>query len=147
MYIQSYQLLGKESDFIIAPNQEYRSNVYVEQWKDFGKLNLRLRLSYELRFLRSLDYTPVGRFRPRVVARYPIAKNLLVIAHNDFMLGALPNTPSPIYGINQAYFGLNKRFNKQIDFEIGYFNNFRKRSSLVEFDNENVINMALQVKF
>lgn len=147
MYIHSHQLLGKEADFSVKSNQEYRSNVFVEQWKDFGKINLRLRLSYELRYLQNLNYVPIGRFRPRLTAKYPITKKLWVIAYEDLMLNTVPNTQASVFNINQAYLGFNRRLSKNIDVEIGYFNNFRKRNSLVEFDNENALNLMLQVKF
>ncbi len=146
MYLKSFQLLGKKSDFEINTNQEYRFNAFVENSQNFGKLNLRARLSYELRYLQSLDYSPIGRFRPRLFFKYPLSKNTFINGFEDIMLNTWPNQPSPVFNINQLYLGVNQKLNTHLALELGIFNNFRQRRSIVEFDNENAISLLLQVK-
>lgn len=146
----SYPLYAKSSDLIKAVKWEIRPAIYAEWTKALSeKWTFRSRLGYEYRIFQLADGSwgdDQGRARLRLQMRYNINKTNLVYISEEPLYNVAPNVPANSFSQNQLYFAYNHAFTPHFSAEIGYMRNHRKRTTLVEFDEENVLQTHLLFK-
>lgn len=149
--VRNNALYAKMSDFNRPDRWEIRPSFFAE-WNHplSKKWSLRLRGGYEYRFFKRDDDTwgdEQGRIRFRIQGRYNFnAKNMLLV-HNEILYNFPPNVPANTFSQNQSYLGLQHNFTPHLSSEIGYIYNYRQRASLVEFDEENILQANLYIRF
>ncbi len=139
----SYPLYAKNSDLTKAIKWEIRPVVYAEWTKVLSKKwTFRSRLGYEYRIFQLTDGSygdEQGRARLRLQMRYNINKSNLVYISEEPLYNFAPNVPANSFSQNQLYFAYNHVFTPHFSAEIGYMWNHRQRATLVEFDEENIL--------
>ncbi len=139
----SYPLYAKNSDLSKAVKWEFRPVVYAEWTKPLSKkFTFRSRLGYEYRLFQLADNSlgdEQGRARIRVQLRYNVNKANLVYISEEPLYNVAPNVPANSFSQNQLYFAYNHAFTPHFSTEIGYMWNHRQRATLVEFDEENIL--------
>jgi Protein of unknown function (DUF2490) len=144
------QLLGSEIDFNAPENREWRLGTGVEFLQNpTAKFQLRERIFQEIRFIRSNDYRPTGRVRGRVVGRYQLSPLVSlngvteVLFHNPPVL----NGQKPIR-FAQFWLGssLLWRLGEHLSLETGYTYIMGRRQTIIEFDDQHVINIHVGVR-
>ena len=139
----SYPLYAKSTDLSRPTRWEIRPVVYAEWAKVLSKKwTFRSRLGYEYRIFQLADGSygdEQGRARLRLQMRYNINKSNLVYISEEPVYNFAPNVPANSFSQNQLYFAYNHVFTPHFSTEIGYMWNHRQRATLVEFDEENIL--------
>jgi len=146
-YFLSNTLLGREEDFSTPQNREWRASVGIEfTQKVRPKLIFRERLLQEFRFFRSNRDQPVGRIRGRWQASYRWRSSVSINAITELVI----HNPPQINGLkpfrfHQFWLGgsLLWRLSSTLNLETGYTIVKTQRSTLIETDFQNVINLNL----
>lgn len=143
----SYPLYAKNTDLARATKWEIRPILFVEWAKPLSKKwTMRSRLGYEYRMFQLADGSwgdEQGRVRLRLQMRYNINKTNLVYISEEPLYNVAPNVPTNSFSQNQLYFAYNHTFTPHFSAEIGYMWNHRQRATLVEFDEENILQTHL----
>lgn len=141
--VNSYPLYGKEKDFTLPTKIELRPCLYTEWTQNLTeKWNFRSRFGYEYRFFKRNDNTwgdEQARIRLRLQLRYNWNENNTVFVSEEPLFNIPPHLPANSFSQNQLYFAYNHAFSPHFTTEVGYIWNHRQRSSLVEFDEENIL--------
>lgn len=148
-YMVSNQLLGKAADFNVPIGKEIRYAGGVEFNQEVNeKLTFRQRFLQELRFFKANDYQPVGRVRGRANVRYQLTPFVSVNAVTEILV----HDPPLIRGqkpfrFHQLWLGgsLLWSLNERVNLETGYTFIHGRRTNIVEFDEQNVLNLHLSV--
>jgi hypothetical protein len=139
----SYPLYANSKDLSRPIRWEIRPTFNAEWTKKLSdKWTLRSRLGYEYRIFKRTDDIwgdEQGRARLRLQLRYTLNKKNTLLMSEEPLYNVSPNVPANSFSQNQVYFGLNHTFTPHFAFETGYMWNHRQRASLVEFDEENVL--------
>jgi Protein of unknown function (DUF2490) len=146
----SYPLYAKNTDLVRPVRWELRPVWYAEWTKVLSKKwTFRSRAGYEYRMFQLADGSwgdEQGRARLRLQLRYNLNKNNLVYISEEPLYNVAPNVPTNSFSQNQLYFAYNHSFTPHFSAEIGYMWNHRQRASLVEFDEENILQTHLLFK-
>ncbi len=141
--VNSYPLYGKEKDLTLPSKTELRPAFYLEWTKILTKKwTFRSRLGYEYRFFKRVDDSwgdEQARARLRLQLRYNWNEKNTVFVSEEPIYNIPPNLPANSFSQNQLYFAYNHAFSPHFTTEVGYIWNHRQRSSLVEFDEENIL--------
>jgi hypothetical protein len=144
-------LYGKNSDLDRPDRIEIRPSFFGEWSKKLStKWVFRTRLGYEYRIFKGDNDTwgnPQGRVRLRLQMRYLWNENNAVFISNEPIYNIPPNLPANSFSQNQLYFACNHAFTPHFSFETGYMWNHRQRPTLVEFDEENVLQTHFIFRF
>lgn len=139
----SYPLYAKNTDLTRPPRWEIRPILFTEWTKILSKKwTFRTRFGYEYRIFQLADGSwgeQQGRARLRLQMRYNLDKKNLVYVSEEPLYNVPPNVPANIFSQNQLYFAYNHAFTSHFSAEIGFMWNHRQRASLVEFDEENIL--------
>jgi Protein of unknown function (DUF2490) len=139
----SYPLYSNSKDLSRPIRWEIRPAFNAEWTKKLSdKWTFRSRLGYEYRIFKRTDDIwgdEQGRARLRLQLRYALNKKNTLVMSEEPLYNVSPNVPANSFSQNQIYFGLNHTFTPHFAFETGYMWNHRQRASLVEFDEENVL--------
>ena len=139
----SSPLYSKNSDLSRPDRIEIRPSFFGEWTKSLSeKWTFRFRLGYEYRIFKRVDDVwgdEQGRARLRLQLRYEWDENNTVFISEEPLYNIVPNVPANSFSQNQLYFAYNHAFTPHFSFETGYCWNHRQRPSLVEFDEENVL--------
>lgn len=143
----SNQLLGKEADFKVPLNREWRY-AFGPEWvqRPTKKWTLRERFLQEFRFFRSNNDQVIGRIRGRIQAIGEINSKLNFISVAEVVLHDPPQlTGFKDFRYHQTWLsaGFVWKFNKHVNLETSYTFINGRRNSVVEFDNQNVLNVLL----
>lgn len=143
----SYPLYAKNSDLIRPIRWELRPILFVEWTRALSKKwTFRSRFGYEYRMFQLANGSwgdAQGRTRLRLQMRYNINKTNLVYISEEPLYNVAPNVPANTFSQNQLYFAYNHAFTPHFSAEIGYMWNHRQRTTLVEFDEENILQTHL----
>ena len=145
-YYYSLPMLGKEADFNIKPNTIWQACVGIEAKQNIKKWTIKERMLYEYRFLKSLNYVPVGRVRLRALVQYALTDKTKLQAYSDVFLNTPPHRFPYLFDQNWSLMGLSHQFTPKFTMELGYMRNHRVRLNRIEFDEENAVNMAFNFK-
>lgn len=136
-------LYSKNSDLNRPDRIEIRPSFFGEWTKVLSqKWTFRSRLGYEYRIFKRNDGIwgdEQGRVRLRVQLRYGWNKNNTVFISEEPLYNVAPNVPVNSFSQNQLYFAYNHTFTPHFSFETGYCWNHRQRATLIEFDEENIL--------
>ena len=141
--LHTYPLYAKSTDLDRLDRLEIRPAVFGEWSKKLSeKWTFRSRLGYEYRIFKRNDGSfgdEQGRARLRLQMRYSWDKKNTVFVSEEPLYNVVPNVPANSFSQNQLYFAYNHAFTPHFSFETGYMWNHRQRASLVEFDEENIL--------
>jgi Protein of unknown function (DUF2490) len=139
----SYPLYGKTTDLVRPTRWELRPILFVEWTKILSpKWTFRSRFGYEYRLFQQTDGSwgeEQGRTRLRLQMRYNLNLKNIVYVSEEPLVNVAPNVPANVFSQNQLYFAYNHTFSPHFSAEFGYMWNHRQRASLVEFDEENIL--------
>jgi hypothetical protein len=139
----SYPLYGKTTDFVRPTRWEIRPILFTEWTKILSpKWTFRSRLGYEYRMFQQTDNSwgdVQGRARLRLQMRYNLNPKNIAYVSEEPLVNVVPNVPANVFSQNQLYFAYNHTFSPHFSAEIGYMWNHRQRITLVEFDEENIV--------
>ncbi|MES2519314.1 MAG: DUF2490 domain-containing protein [Bacteroidota bacterium] len=142
-FVHSYPLYGKTNDFKNPIKFEIRPALYTEWTKPLSeKWTFRSRFGYEYRIFKRLDNSwgdEQSRVRLRLQLRYSVNKDNTVFVSEEPIYNTPPHLPANTFSQNQLYFAYNHTFTPHFSTEVGYIWNHRQRASLVEFDEENIL--------
>ncbi len=143
----SEQLLGKENDFHVPSNREWRY-AFGPEWVQrlTKKWTFRERILQEFRFFRLNQDQVIGRIRGRVQAIGEINSKVNVIGVAEVIFHDPPQlTGFKDFRYHQTWLGagLVWKLNKQVNLETSYTFINARRNSIIEFDNQNVLNVLL----
>lgn len=141
--LHTFPLYSKNSDLDRPDRIEIRPSFFGEWSKKLSdKWIFRTRLGYEYRIFKGDNDTwgnPQGRVRLRLQMRYSWNENNTVFISNEPLYNIPPNLPANSFSQNQLYFAYNHAFTPHFSFETGYMWNHRQRPTLIEFDEENIL--------
>ena len=141
--LHTYPLYSKVSDLSRPDRLEIRPTFFGEWTKKLSeKWIFRSRLGYEYRIFKRNDETwgdEQGRARLRLQMRYSWNKKNTVFISEEPLYNIPPNLPTNSFSQNQLYFAYNHAFTPHFSFETGYMWNHRQRPTLIEFDEENIL--------
>ena len=141
--IHTNPLYSKVSDLNRPDRLEIRPSFFGEWTKKLSeKWIFRSRLGYEYRIFKRDDGTwgdEQGRVRLRVQMRYLLNEKNTVFVGNEPLYNIPPNLPANSFSQNQVYVAYNHAFTPRFSFETGYMWNHRQRPTLIEFDEENIL--------
>ena len=150
-YLNSHPLNAKESDLKRLDRLEIRPTLYAEWLKPLSKkFTFRSRLGYEYRIFKRTDGLwgeEQGRARIRFQLRYLLDKKNTVYVSEESLFNVVPNVPANTFSQNQLYFAYVHAFSPHFSSEVGYIWNHRQRATLVEFDEENILQSILIFRF
>ena len=150
-YLNSHPLNAKEADLKRLDRLEIRPVVFAEWLKPLSKkIIFRSRLGYEYRIFKRTDGLwgdEQGRLRIRFQIRYLLDKKNIVYISEEPLYNVVPNIPANSFSQNQLYFAYNHAFTSHFSTEIGYIWNHRQRATLVEFDEENILQTLFIFRF
>lgn len=137
-YLNSHALLGKDADYERAPVPEIRYALAPEWRYDWKKTTLQLRWMQEYRTFGAA--APVAhRARFRVQGRYQFNKQNYILA-SDELFYIIPSLKvAPVFDIHRPLVCYGHNFNAHLALEVGYQFNYKRRRTLVEFDEEHSI--------
>ncbi|MCP1383119.1 DUF2490 domain-containing protein [Runella salmonicolor] len=146
-YMVSNQLLGKEEDFNAPIGKEFRYAGGVEFNQEVNeKLTFRQRFMQELRFFKANNFHPVGRVRGRANIRYQFTPFVSVNGVTEILFHDPPllSGQKPLR-FHQFWLGgsLLWSLSERVNLETGYTFIHGRRATLVEFDEQNVLNLHL----
>lgn len=141
--LHTFPLYSKNSDLERPDRLEVRPSFFGE-WSEklSDRWTFRTRLGYEYRIFKSDNEAwgnQQGRVRLRLQMRYSWNENNTVFISNEPLYNIPPNLPTNSFSQNQLYFAYNHDFTPHFTTEIGYAWNHRQRPTLIEFDEENII--------
>lgn len=139
-YFYSEALLGSEADFNIPANHIWQSVIGLELRKTVSKFLFKGRFQYEYRWLKSLNYVPVGRVRLRGTVQYQVAKHTKLQVYDEVFLSAPPHKLTNHFDQNWFGFGFHQHISDRINVEISLMRNYRQRANGYEFDHETALN-------
>ena len=141
--LHTYPLYAKNTDLNRVDRWEIRPSFYVEWTKKLSeKWTFRSRLGYEYRIFKRNNGTwgdEQGRARLRLQMRYSWNKKNTVFVSEELLYNIPPNLPANSFSQNQLYLAYNHAFTPHFSFETGYMWNHRQRPTLIEFDEENIL--------
>jgi hypothetical protein len=141
--MNSSALYSKNSDLSRPDRIEIRPSFFGEWTKSLSKKwTFRSRLGYEYRIFKRTDDVwgdEQGRVRLRLQLRHSWNENNTVFISEEPLYNVVPNVPTNSFSQNQLYFAYNHAFTPHFTFETGYCWNHRQRPSLIEFDEENIL--------
>jgi Protein of unknown function (DUF2490) len=143
-------LLGRIEDFSVPQNREWRYSVGGELTQNITpKLIFRERVLQELRFLRSNQDRPVGRIRGRWQVNYRWKSFVSITGVTELIFHDPPqiNNLKP-FRFHQFWLGsgLLWHLKPKLNLETSYTFIRIQRLSLVEIDNQNVLNLSLLLR-
>lgn len=142
-FMYSSPLYSKNSDLSRPDRVEFRPSLFEEWTKKLSKKWVfRSRLGYEYRIFKRDDGIwgdEQGRIRLRLQLRYSWNENNTTFISEEPLYNVAPNVPANSFSQNQLYFAYNHVFTPHFSFETGYCWNHRQRATLVEFDEENIL--------
>ena len=145
-YIYSKILLGKEADYFLKPNIEWRSTMGLVLKQNVSKWIFQERVQYDYRWMKNLNYQPIGRIRLRGTVQYALTEKTKLQCYEELFLNAPPHKLKNNFDQNWALIGISHQLTPKFAFDIGYMRNHRKRQNGVEFVVENAINIGLNFK-
>ena len=145
-YFYSEPNLGKEADFNVKPNHIWQAVVALEMKQNIKKWTIKERIMYEYRWIESLNYVPVGRIRLRGLLQYQVNEKIKLQAYNDIFFNAPPHKLEGLFDQNWFSFGISRQLNRKLTLDMAYMRNHRERSNHTEFDEENALSFALNIK-
>ncbi len=146
-YFLSYQLIGKEEDYTVPTNAEWRFAAYTEWARTWKRFTFRVRPGYEYRFQERNNYAPTGRARLRVQGRFALGKRVRWLVADELLLNVGPNAAPLLFNQNQASMSLDfDLYEKWLGLEVGYMNIYRQRRTRVEFDDEHALGVQLKIR-
>ncbi len=149
-YMVSHQLLGKPDDYKAPIGKEIRYAGGVEFNQEVNeKLTFRQRLMQELRFFQANDFQPVGRVRGRANIRYQLAPFVSINGVTELLFHDPPLlTGQKPFRFHQFWLGgsLLWSLSERVNLETGYTFIHGRRSTVVEFDEQNVLNLHLSIQ-
>ncbi len=141
--LHTYPLYAKSTDLDRLDRLEIRPTIFGEWSKKLSqKWTFRSRLGYEYRIFKRDDGSlgdEQGRARLRLQMRYAWDKKNTIFISEEPLYNFAPNVPANSFSQNQLYLAYNHAFTSHFSFETGYCWNHRQRASLVEFDEENIL--------
>lgn len=148
-YMVSNQLLGKPEDFNAPVGREIRYAGGVELNQEVNeKLTFRQRFMQELRFFKANDFQPVGRVRGRANIRYQLTPFVSVNGVTELLFHDPPllKGQKP-FRFHQFWLGgsLLWSIGERVNLETGYTFIHGRRATLIEFDEQNVLNLHLAI--
>ena len=146
-YIVSSAFLGKWSDYNIPKNIEYRFAASAEMKQTVGKWTFKERGQYEYRFLKSLNYKATARARVRGVIQYAFTNKTRCSFSEEYWFNVPPRKVPNRFDQNWIMVNISQQVSKKLALELGYRHNVRERITLTEFDEENGIEIAGNLKF
>lgn len=148
-YMVTNQLLGKTEDFNAPVGKEFRYAGGVEFNQEVNeKLTFRQRFMQELRFHKANDFQPVGRVRGRATVRYQVKPYVSLNAVTEVLFHDPPLLPNQTpFRFHQFWLGgsLIWDFSERVSLETGYTFIHGRRATLVEFDEQNILNIHLSI--
>lgn len=145
-FIYSKILLGKESDYLLKPNMEWRSTIGVDVKQNISKWTFKERVQYDARWIKNLDYRATGRARFRATVQYALTDKTKLQCYEELFLNVPPHKMTNDFDQNWALIGVIHQFKSNFAIEIGYMRNHRKRINGFEYDEENALSMGLNFK-
>ena len=145
-YIYSKILLGKEADYFLKPNIEWRSTVGFVLKQNVSKLIFQERIQYDYRWMKILNYKPTGRVRLRGTVQYVLTPKTKLQCYEEVFFNAPPHKLKNNFDQNWALIGITHQLTPKFAFDIGYMRNHRKRPNGIEFDEENAVNIGLNFR-
>ena len=145
-YIYSKILLGKEADYFLKPNIEWRSTMGLVVKQNVSKWTFQERIQYDYRWMKILNYKPIGRVRLRGTIQYAVTDKTKLQCFEEVFLNALPHKLKNDFDQNWALIGIVHQLTPKIALDIGYMRNHKKRPNGVEFDEENAISLGLNFR-
>jgi Protein of unknown function (DUF2490) len=139
-FFYSERLLGKEADFDVPSNQIWQAVVGLEVRQNKKKWAFKERFQYEYRFLKSLNYVPIGRLRLRGTVQYQVTPKTKLQVIDEVFLSMPPNKLTNNFDQNWFIVGFVHQFNDHINADFGIMRNYIKRANGIEFDHETAIN-------
>ena len=150
-FFNNHPLNAKEADLKRPNRLEIRPIFYAEWIKPLSKkLIFRSRLGYEYRIFKRPDDVwgdEMGRVRIRFQLRCLVDKKNTVYISEEPLYNVSPNIPANSFSQNQLYFAYVHTFSPHFSTEVGYMWNHRQRTTLVEFDEENVLQSNFIFRF
>lgn len=141
--LHSYPLYANNNDLTRPIRLEIRPSFFVEWTKKLTeKWTFRSRLGYEYRIFKRNDGIwgdEQARARLRLQIRYAWNPKNTVFVSEEPLYNIPPNQPANKFSQNQLYFAYSHAFTPHFSLETGYCWNHRQRASLIEFDEENVL--------
>ena len=148
--IYASPLYSKNGDLSRPDRTEIRPSFFGEWTKKLSKKwTFRSRLGYEYRIFKRLDDVwgeEQGRGRLRLQMLYSWDKKNTVFISEEALYNIAPNVPANSFSQNQLYFAYNHAFTPHFSLETGYMWNHRQRPTLIEFDEENVLQMNFIIR-
>jgi hypothetical protein len=135
--IKSSPLVGKKSDLSRPDNIEWRFTFFEEYNLPYKKFETSLRLGLEYRSITTDQVNRrVNRYRIRLNEAYNVNKNtrLNISYEPSYSFGSGEDIR---FNSSQLAFRVNQNIGKKISLSTGLNHIYRKRSNLIEFDNEN----------
>ena len=145
-YIHSKILLGKEADYLLKPNIEWRSTMGLVVKQIVSKWVFQERVQYDYRWIKILNYKPTGRVRLRGTIQYALTGRTKLQCYEEVFLNAPPHKLKNDFDQNWALIGVVHQLTPKLAFDIGYMRNHRKRPNGIEFDEENAISLGLNLR-
>lgn len=148
-YMMSHQLLGKPDDFNAPIGKEFRYAGGIEFNQEVNeKLTFRQRFMQELRFFQANDFRPIGRVRGRANVRYQLTPFVSANGVTELLFfdpPVLSNQKS--FRFHQFWLGgsLLWSLSERVNLETGYTFIHSRRNTVVEFDEQNVLNLHLSI--
>lgn len=149
-YMKTNQLLGKTEDFNAPAGQEirYAGGIEFNQEKEGSKFTFRERFMQEIRFFKANDYRPVGRVRARATARYELTPFVSLNGVTEILFHDPPLLPNQ-KPLRFHQFWLGGSFlwslSERVSLETGYTFIHARRATIIEFDEQNILNLHLAV--
>ncbi len=145
-YFYNEALLGKEADFNIKPNNIWQAVVAVETNQPIKKWTIKERVTYEYRFLQSLNYVPIGRLRFRAFVQYQLTNKTRLLTYSDNFFNVPPHKLHNNFDQSWNLIGFSHQFTHKFALDLGYMRNHKQRPNRTEFDEENGLSMAVNIK-
>lgn len=143
MRFQTYPALGTPADFSRPVSNEFRMSALLEYSLLLSpKTDVRIRGGYEYRSFA--NGTLAGRSRFRLYTRHEPTEKYYFYVWNETLLSAPPNLNRlSSFEINRTAVNLGYNLSEHVSCEAGYQFSHRRRKSLVEFDEEHALLLAV----
>lgn len=145
-YIYSRLLLGKEADYLVKPNIEWRTTIGLDVKQNVSKLTFKERVQYDYRLMKILNYKPTGRVRLRGTIQYAVTDKTKLQCFSEIFVNAPPHKLKNDFDQNWALIGIVHQLTPKVAFDIGYMRNHKKRPNGIEFDEENAVSLGLNFR-
>jgi Protein of unknown function (DUF2490) len=141
-YFYSEPLLGKEADFNIKPNHIWQAVIGLDLRQEQKKWTIKERVQYEYRWLKSLNFVPIGRLRFRGTVQYQATTKTKIQVFDEVFLNTPPHKLARNFDQNWFLVGIIHQLNKYVGLDLGIMRNYRQRQNRLEFDHETAINVG-----